>query len=123
MTIRISKSATAEIAHFLPGHPNVRNRLVHGHSLIVTVTAEGERQADSQRGMVQDFGIFGRQVEAVVGCLDHACLNEVFPDIEPPTIENIAEWVALRMIEAGGPRIVSVKVDRPTCRESAEWLP
>ena len=33
--IRISKSVSIEIAHFLPSHPIARNSRVHGHSLIV----------------------------------------------------------------------------------------
>lgn len=120
MTTRISKSASAEIAHFLPHHPKPENQRIHGHSIIVTVTAEGECQG----GMVQEFGVFGSQVEQIVGLLDHCLLNEAHPEINPPTLENIAEWLGRVMVMTSGDRkIVSVRVERPTCREAAEWLP
>ena len=120
MPIRISKTATAEVAHYLEDHPLEHNRRLHGHSILVTVTAEG----DKHLGVVQDFGVFGAQVKEIVGLLDHTCLNDHFPEIDPPTLENIAEWLGRAMSATGGERrIVSVKVERPTCGETAEWTP
>lgn len=121
MTLRISKTVHAEIAHRLPAHPIPGNQRIHGHSLTVTVTAAGEPVG----GVVQDFGILGAQVAAVVGLLDHQYLNEAHPEIDPPTLENIALWIArvMERTQPEGRSIVSVKVERPSCGEAAEWTP
>jgi 6-pyruvoyl-tetrahydropterin synthase len=119
MPVRISKAATAEIAHFLPGHKDFRNTKIHGHSIIVTATVEGELRD----GMVEDFGLLGELVSFYVGLLDHRFLNEDCQDIGVPTLENIATWVALRLQDSTArSRLISVKVERPTCHESAEWV-
>lgn len=118
--IQISKTISCEVAHFLPGHPIEKFSRVHGHSIYVTVTAQGAVTA----GMVDDFSAFGAQVDTIVKLLDHRLLNELDPPMEYPTLENIAEWIAVRMSLTGKVerKIVSVKVDRPSCGESATWF-
>ena len=118
--IRISITKSAEIGHCLPDHPIERNRRPHGHSILVTVTAEGPRD----QGMVMDFDVFGTQIQAIVETIDHQFLNDTRPEIGIPTLENIAEYLGKVMaLTSGERRIVSVRVDRPSCGQSAEWRP
>lgn len=121
MTILISQTVWAEIAHSMTGHPVEENRRIHGHSIKVTVSAE--RPGRLQDGQVMDFSVYRSQVEAIVGLLDHRHINVDFPEIGEPTLENIAEWIGVRMGIAGPLRTVSVKIEREHLGQAAEWLP
>ena len=125
--ITISQSMCIEVAHSFPGHPIAPNQRVHGHSLEVTVKATRENdnldgaELELNGGMVMDFHAFGAQVEIIVGMLDHHFLNEV-PDLGAPTLENIALYIGRRMATVGPLRTISVKVERKSLGQSAEWI-
>ena len=121
MTIRIWKTATFEAAHFLPGDVQEKFRTMHGHSFLVTATITG---GPSEEGKVLDLAFFGAKLSAVVGMLDHCVINERHPEINPPTLERIAEWIAtvLGKTMPDAVTLLSVNVERPTCGEGAEWI-
>lgn len=116
--IQISKSVWIECAHHFPAHPIEENRRVHGHSMKITVSATGDRRA----GAIMDFSVFGAQVKAIADLLDHRMLNDL-PDLEFPTLENIAEWFGRRFAITGPLTTVRVLVERPHRGEAAEWTP
>lgn len=118
--ITISKTVYIEVAHFFPGHPVGENKRMHGHSLKVTVTARPD--GELVNGMVMDFAAFDVQVQTVAGWLDHRLLNDV-PDLEAPTLECVAEFLGRRMAIVAPLRTVSVKVERPSLGQTAEWTP
>ena len=59
----------------------------HGHNLIVTVYCRSKEL--THYGMVVDFANLKREIH---GYLDHRCLNELMPQINP-TSENLAKWI------------------------------
>lgn len=120
MPITISKSAWIEVAHCFPGHPIQENRRIHGHSLKVTVTAKPDGELIA--GMVMEFTAFDAQVEMVIGFLDHQYLNEVH-GLGEPTLENVARFLGRRMALVAPLRTISVKVERPSLGQAAEWTP
>ena len=93
--MQIRKSFTFEAAHVLPHHPGKCARL-HGHSYRLDVALEGPLQATGPAaGMVEDFEVLSRVVEAaVIDELDHRSLNEL---MDNPTAENIVVWVWRRL--------------------------
>lgn len=120
MPITISKSVCIEVAHNFPGHPIKGNARIHGHSIWVTVSAT--RDDPIIGGMVMDFGVFDTQVRTIAGLLDHQFLNDV-PDLGAPTLENIATYIGTRMAIVAPLRTTSVKVERPSLGQIAEWTP
>ena len=78
-------------AHFLKGYGG-DCAAVHGHNWTVTVFVEC-RELD-EIGMGIDFRELKKQVQDVVGELDHICLNdhEGFKEINP-TSENAARYI------------------------------
>ena len=56
MAITISKSVWIEVAHRFAGHPIEANNRVHGHSLLVTVTAERMDDASQAYPFTQRYG-------------------------------------------------------------------
>jgi 6-pyruvoyltetrahydropterin/6-carboxytetrahydropterin synthase len=93
--VQIRKSFTFEAAHVLPNHPGKCSRL-HGHSYRLDVTLEGPLQESGPAaGMVEDFEVLSRIVEAaVIPELDHRSLNDL---IDNPTAERIAGWIWRRL--------------------------
>jgi 6-pyruvoyltetrahydropterin/6-carboxytetrahydropterin synthase len=96
--VQIRKSFTFEAAHVLPNHPGKCARL-HGHSYRLEVALEGPLQPSGPAaGMVEDFEVVSRLVEAaVIGEIDHRSLNEL---MDNPTAENIVVWIWGRLAEA-----------------------
>ena len=66
------------------------SRRIHGHSYRAEVVVRGD--ADPKTGMVVDFGLLERAIEAARLGLDHHFLNEV-PDLGPATMENLSIWI------------------------------
>ena len=93
--MQIRKSFTFEAAHVLPNHPGKCARL-HGHSYRLDVALEGPLQeAGPAAGMVEDFEVVSRIVEAaVITELDHRSLNDL---MDNPTAERIAGWIWHRL--------------------------
>ena len=120
MSLTISKSVCIEVAHHFPGHPIKGNARIHGHSIWVTVSAT--RDDEIIDGVVLDFGVFENQVRTIAGLLDHQFLNDV-PHLGAPTLENIATFIGRRMATVAPLRTVSVKVERPSLGQVAEWTP
>jgi 6-pyruvoyltetrahydropterin/6-carboxytetrahydropterin synthase len=89
--VQIRKSFTFEAAHVLPHHPGKCARL-HGHSYRLDVALEGPlQQSGPAAGMVEDFEVVSRVVNAaVIDRLDHRSLNEL---MDNPTAENIVSWI------------------------------
>jgi 6-pyruvoyltetrahydropterin/6-carboxytetrahydropterin synthase len=92
-SIRCRREISA--AHRLPGHPGPCAAM-HGHNFRVTAELGARRLED---GMVADFARVGAAMDAVLGCLDHACLNDL-PELVPPTAEILAAWIFARLTEA-----------------------
>lgn len=65
---------------------------LHGHNWKVQVAVSAERLNDI--GLAMDFGDIKALTNDVIGILDHAMLNEIFPFTEiNPSSENIARWI------------------------------
>ena len=115
----ITKAATFDAAHHLPGGPagGPYTRL-HGHSFRVEATVRGE--AGGAVGWVADLGELGDRLRAAAGELDHGTLNEK-PGLESPTLEHICAYVAERL-KGEFPGLTRVVVSRPTVNESCALL-
>lgn len=83
----VSKRMEIAGAHYLklPYYSKCGN--LHGHNWIVTVHCRSKRLTDY--GMVIDFTHIKQYVHNV---LDHSCINNVIPEINP-TAENMARWI------------------------------
>jgi 6-pyruvoyltetrahydropterin/6-carboxytetrahydropterin synthase len=65
---------------------------LHGHNWKVQVAVSAERL--NEIGLAMDFGDIKAITNDVIGTLDHAMLNELFPFTEiNPSSENIARWI------------------------------
>ncbi|MBI5141532.1 MAG: 6-carboxytetrahydropterin synthase QueD [Nitrospirae bacterium] len=65
---------------------------LHGHNWKVQVAVSAERL--NEIGLAMDFGDIKAITNDVIGTLDHAMLNEIFPFTEiNPSSENIARWI------------------------------
>lgn len=91
--IRCTREISA--AHRLPEHPGPCAAM-HGHNFRVTAELGANRLV---QGMVADFAQVGAAMDAVLGRLDHACLNDL-PELSPPTAEVLAAWIFARLTEA-----------------------
>jgi 6-pyruvoyltetrahydropterin/6-carboxytetrahydropterin synthase len=111
----ITKAATFDAAHNLPGGPagSPYTRL-HGHSFRVEATVRGEAQGPV--GWVADLGDLDRALKAVAGELDHGLLNDK-PGLESPTLERLCVYFAERLRPAF-PGLSRIVVSRPTVGES-----
>ncbi len=66
---------------------------LHGHNWKIEVHVTSD--ALNEAGVVIDFGILKKYVNAVVGTLDHKFLNDLEPfKNQNPSSENIARYVA-----------------------------
>ena len=66
---------------------------LHGHNWKIEVYVTSD--ALNEAGVVIDFGILKKHVNAVVGTLDHKFLNDLEPfKNQNPSSENIARYVA-----------------------------
>jgi 6-pyruvoyltetrahydropterin/6-carboxytetrahydropterin synthase len=111
----ITKAATFDAAHHLPGGPvgSPYTRL-HGHSFRVEATVRGEAVAPV--GWVADLGDLDRALRAIAGELDHGLLNEK-PGLESPTLERLCGYFAERL-KPQFPGLSRIVVSRPTVNES-----
>ncbi|HPS90383.1 MAG TPA: 6-carboxytetrahydropterin synthase QueD [Methanosarcina vacuolata] len=67
---------------------------LHGHNWKVEVCVAGERL--NEAGVLVDFGELKQNVSEIMTRLDHNFLNELeyFNDSNPPSSENIAQYIA-----------------------------
>jgi 6-pyruvoyltetrahydropterin/6-carboxytetrahydropterin synthase len=84
------------------------SRRIHGHSYRAEVVVRGK--ADPATGMVVDFAVLERAVEAARLGLDHHFLNDV-PDLGPATMENLCIWIWRKVADCGGLTRVTVYRD------------
>jgi 6-pyruvoyltetrahydropterin/6-carboxytetrahydropterin synthase len=110
----ITKSATFDAAHRLPGGPadGPYTRL-HGHSFQVEATLRGEAKAPV--GWVEDLGALDRALKTAAVELDHSLLND-HAGLESPTLEALCLWFAGRL-GAAFPQLGRIAVSRPTVGE------
>jgi 6-pyruvoyltetrahydropterin/6-carboxytetrahydropterin synthase len=107
----LSKQFRFESAHTLQRDADNKpdaSRRIHGHSYRAEVVVRGD--ADPNTGMVVDFGVLERAVEAVRLALDHHFLDDV-PDLGPPTMENLCAWIWRKLANCTGLARVSVYRD------------
>jgi 6-pyruvoyltetrahydropterin/6-carboxytetrahydropterin synthase len=67
---------------------------LHGHNWKVEVCVAGEKI--NEAGVLVDFGELKQKVSEIMTRLDHNFLNELeyFNDSNPPSSENIAQYIA-----------------------------
>jgi len=86
-----------DAAHALHGYPG-ECRNLHGHTWDVEVVVRGTDLDDV--GIVYDFKTLKEDLEAVLGPLDHAFLNDIPPfDAQNPTAENLSRYIYERLDE------------------------
>ncbi len=114
--LTITKSFVIEVAHYFAhqpeGHPN---RRMHGHSYYVDVILSGD--PDPKTGMIHHFEDLADILETTRQKLDHRLLNDI-EDLGPPSMENIAKWVANTLAPQLS-TLKAVRLRRPTAREEA----
>lgn len=107
MSLKISKDFGFSASHVLGGlAPMHKCTRLHGHSYRVRVTLCG--RAD-EMGFVLDFCELAWIAELIDGELDHRHLNDVL-DVNP-TAENIATWLAQRIVAWLGTRSERHRID------------
>lgn len=111
----ITKAATFDAAHFLPGGPeDSPYRRMHGHSFMVQASVRGAEQAPV--GWVADLAELDKALKAVAAELDHGLLNEK-PGLESPTLEHLCLYFADRL-KPRFPGLSRIVISRPTIGES-----
>lgn len=103
--IRIGKKYKFDAAHSIPDHPKCGK--VHGHTWTVEVEVEGE--IPMGKTMLVDFNVLDEIVEPILEKLDHTNLNH--NPIVVPTVEAIAQWLALSIYRAFEHRTMTQVVD------------
>jgi 6-pyruvoyltetrahydropterin/6-carboxytetrahydropterin synthase len=125
MMFELSKQFRFESAHTLrrdadaetSGEAKLKaSRRIHGHSYRAEVVVRGE--ADPNTGMVVDFGVLERAVEAARLGLDHHFLDDV-PDLGPATMENLCIWIWRKVSSCAG--LVRVSVYRDSTGETCSY--
>jgi len=82
-------------AHNLRGYKGKCESL-HGHNW--RVEAEARSETLDTTGMVMDFTIFKKALNAILADLDHRYLNKLAPFVKTnPTSENIARYIYGRL--------------------------
>src|SRR5580658_5258765 len=116
----LSKQFRFESAHTLQraadNEPEASRR-IHGHSYRAEVVVRGD--ADPSTGMVVDFGVLERAVEAARLGLDHHFLDDV-PDLGPATMENLCIWIWRKVSSCAG--LVRVSVYRDSTGETCSYF-
>jgi 6-pyruvoyltetrahydropterin/6-carboxytetrahydropterin synthase len=111
----ITKAATFDAAHSLPGGPGERPYArLHGHSFRVEATLSGPAAAPV--GWVADLAELDGALKAAAGELDHSLLNE-HPGLESPTLEALCLYFSARL-KSAFPNLKRIVVSRPTVGES-----
>jgi 6-pyruvoyltetrahydropterin/6-carboxytetrahydropterin synthase len=113
----IEKEFRLESAHRLPNvPPDHKCFRIHGHSFRVTVRVGGP--VDPALGWVVDFAALADAWAPLHEILDHRLLNEV-EGLDNPTSENLARFIAERLVVPAPARLASVVVHE-TCTSRCE---
>lgn len=95
MRCQLVRDYRFEAAHRLPCVPATHKcSRVHGHSYQISITVEGE--VDAESGWLVDFAAIDDRVRPVIDRLDHQFLNEI-PGLSNPTCELLAQWMWNRL--------------------------
>lgn len=103
------------VTHFAAAHQlkmvSKKCENLHGHNWKVEVRVAGEKL--NEAGVLVDFGELKQNVSEIMTRLDHNFLNELdyFDDNNPPSSENIAQYIAnslQTMIKDSEVRVTSV---------------
>jgi len=106
-------------AHYLPDYHGKCERL-HGHNYLARAWARGAELGPG--GMLLDFGVLRKALQAVTERLDHSLLNEI-AGLETPSAENIARYVFERLAEAMPGSLLSRVDVFETEGSMASWEP
>ena len=89
---------------------------LHGHNWKIEVHLAGEEL--NEAGVLVDFGVVKEHLKAIMQDLDHSFLNELewFGDHNPPSSENIAKHIAIRLQSAFAD--TTLRISRVTAWES-----
>lgn len=82
----VQKTIEVAGAHKLNLNYQSKCSVLHGHNWKIVVTCKSDTL--DENGMVTDF----THIKKVVDILDHAYINDFFPD-KNPTAENIAKFI------------------------------
>ena len=109
MVCEISQTFFFDAAHTLNRLiETASSKRIHGHTYNAEVFLTGV--PDPATGMVIDLGLVQREVALLREQLDHHLLDEV-PDLGPPTMENLCQFIFSRLLPAL-PALTSVRVWR-----------
>lgn len=101
-----------EASHRIPEHPKCGK--LHGHTYKVTVVLSVMKPT-LRSGMILDFGV----IKKLLDRFDHTYLNEFF---RMPTAENIALYIALKVLHCSRADIVTVTVNETTNNQASVTL-
>jgi len=89
---------------------------LHGHNWKIEVYLAGDRL--NAAGVLIDFGLAKTHIREIIQRLDHSFLNELewFGDHNPPSSENIAKHIAIRLQSVFSDP--AVRISRVTAWES-----
>lgn len=121
MEVTATVTRTFDAAHLLPSHDGQCANL-HGHTYEIRVTvARGGGGLINDQGMVADFGDVKQCVDSAIEPLDHAYLNDTYPQ---PTAERMAIHLAGVIDERlrdCGVRVVRLRLqETPECYVEVE---
>ena len=92
--LTITKEFAFSASHVLDTLPSWHKcARMHGHNYTVTLELAAPRERLDEHGFVRDYGeldVFKKWVDEV---LDHRHLNDVMPQGQPSSAENIAAWI------------------------------
>lgn len=94
-------------AHFLSDYHGKCEGL-HGHNYKVLATVNGDALDSS--GMLIDFSVLKKSVNAVIDTLDHKCLNDMEYFAGNPSAEHIAKYIFDAVVDSGITNLHSVEV-------------
>lgn len=115
----IRKEFHFSAGHFLEGLPSTHPcSNMHGHNYIVTVELCAAKL--NQNGFVIDYRELEPIKKYIDSTLDHKCLNEVWPSIQP-SAENIAKHLFV-IFQKTFPQICAVEVSE-TSKTTARYTP
>lgn len=123
---RIRKTKSFDAAHRLPQHHGKCANL-HGHTYSVTAEVEGRWLSGKgpEEGMLVDYGRLSEAMDEQLRMLDHAMLNDRFPNTtsELMAYELYMAWApVIRRLSSNRARLAAVMVSE-TPSSCAEYRP
>lgn len=117
MNCEISQTFFFDAAHTLDRAIEAEaSRRVHGHTYNAEVFLAGP--VDPATGMVMDLGLVRSEIALLRERLDHHLLDEV-PDLGPPTLENLCQFI-FRRLQPALPALSAVRVWRASIGDACK---